>query len=212
MSKSYERGPDHGPSRGFQPLMAVLVTIYLVFAVALAHTAYVALQGRNTAALGLEASSSSASAFRELKEQIAELKQHVQQAQLGLAAANNASSDQMQQLKQQLIEQLQQPLHNTTQAAASLLQHAARVDERITQLQSHVNTINTKIAPPPAVPVGVRVEDKELHHIATHQAVCDKRGASGLTLNVTDELIAPLVIVGHNRPGYLARSIMTLMK
>jgi hypothetical protein len=43
-------------------------------------------------------------------------------------------------------------------------------------------------------------------------SVCDKRGAAGLTLNITSGLIAPLVIVGHNRPGYLAKTMMILMK
>lgn len=200
----------HYGGKGFQPLMVVLITIYLVFAVALAHTAYVALQGRSTAAQGLAASSTSISAFSELKEQIAELKQQLSEAQHSMAAAANQSSTQFEQHLQQLKQELAQDVQNTTHA--SLLSHASKVDEQFSKLQGHISSIDNKIKEPPAAPVGARVEENELHHIATHHSVCDKGGASGLSLNVSGELIAPLVIVGHNRPGYLTKTMMILLK
>lgn len=57
-----------------------------------------------------------------------------------------------------------------------------------------------------------QVADAELHHIATHGNVCDKQAAAGLSLNVTPNLVAPLVIMAHNRPGYLAKSLVSLLK
>lgn len=202
-----------GRQSNLQPLIAVLVTIYLVFAVALAHTAYVAIQGRSTAAAGREASHDSTRAFTELKNQIAELKKQLSDAQAGMAAQSSNSSSQLQanlqQLKKELAESLSTPLQHTTKAAEEMLHHTTKMDTRFADLQAHVSRINDKIKAPP---VGAHVDDSELHHIVTATSVCDKRGASGLSLNVTDELVAPLVIVGHNRPGYLAKTMMVLMK
>lgn len=207
-------GKDGNSNRGgIQPLIAVLVTIYLVFAVALAHTAYVAIQGRHTAAEGLQASHTSISAFTELKDQIAELRRQLAEAQ---AAQTNSTSSQiqqhLQQLKTELSEQLAQPLQQHKQAAQELLAQTSNIDKRFNQLQTHVTTMTEKIHAPAPTVVGARVDDKELHHIVTANSVCDKQGASGLALNVTEDLIAPLVIVGHNRPGYLAKTMMVLMK
>ena len=212
---SKDKGPQ--PGKGFRPLGIVLLTLYLVLAAGLAHTAFVTTQGRATAVQGLEASSSSALAFSELKEQIVELKKQLYEAQHGAAAATNASSTQLQQHLQQLKQELAQ---DTTKAYASLLQHAVKADERFNDLQNDVTSISSKLKEPAAVPSGpapgaqgVTVEEKELHHVVTHVSVCDKGPASqGLSLNVTDGLIAPLVVVAHNRPGYLTKTMLTLLK
>lgn len=208
-----DRDSNHSNQKGLQSLIAVLVTIYLVFAVALAHTAYVAIQGRSAAAAGLEASHDSVSAFTELRDQISELKKQLSDAQ---AAQTNSTSSQLQQqlqqLKTELTEQLSQPMQHTTKAAEELLAHTSKIDKRFNDLHSQVTSMSDKINAPAAVVQGARVEDKELHHIVTASSVCDKRGASGLTLNVTDEMVAPLVIVGHNRPGYMAKAMMVVMK
>lgn len=192
------------------PLVAALAAVYLIFAVALAHTAYIAFQGRSTASAGLHASTQSASAFTELKAELAELRKQLAESQ---AASRNASTLQLQQLKAHVTEQLRQPLNTTTAATQALLSHSQQVDKRFQELQKQVSVLNSRVQePPPAPPAGARVEDAELHHIATHDNVCDKRGAAGLTVNVTEGLVAPLVVVGHNRPGYLAKTMMILLK
>jgi hypothetical protein len=136
------RGEHHnggGRQSNLQPLIAVLVTIYLVFAVALAHTAYVAIQGRSTAAAGLEASHDSLTAFKELKDQISDLKKQLSDAQAGMAAQSSNSSVQLaanlQQLKKELAESLSTPLQHTTKAAEEMLTHTTKMDSRFADLQ-----------------------------------------------------------------------------
>jgi hypothetical protein len=90
-------------------------------------------------------------------------------------------------------------------------------------MQQHTHTAPTKTPKaaagqqnPPANTTfrcGAQVTEQDVQHIATDAAVCDPHGAAGLALNATDsQLVAPVVIVGHNRPGYLAKTVISLMK
>jgi uncharacterized membrane protein len=216
-------GRDHPPqhdsssrdkkgSSATRPLVLVLATIYLVFAVALANTAFVAMQGRSAAAHSLESSTHSLQAFSELKQQITQLRQELVAAQQGLASSSNQSSSQVQQQLAQLKQELQQPLLNTSRAAASLLDRASRMGDDLSALQHQVDTVSSKLAAPSPPPAGAHVEDKELHHIVKHAAVCNKNGASGLQLNATPQLVAPVVVVAHARAGYLAKTMVALLR
>lgn len=162
-----------GIKSGLRPMLGVLVTIYVIFAVALAHTALVAVQGRSTAAHSLEASHGSMTAFTELKQQIAELKQQLSEAQAGLAASSNSTSSQLAQLKSELKSELTQqiaaPLQQSSKATDALLDRASKLDQHVAELRSQVSSVGEKIAAPPEQPAGARVEDKELHHIGEEQ-------------------------------------------
>lgn len=161
---------------GLKPLILGLAAIYLVFAIALAHTAFVAVH---------------------------RLRQ----------PATCDTSQVVQRLQQALAEAVAQPLQNTSTAVTSLLHHAAKIEQYSAQLHSELGMLKagTAAGPPPAAH-GALVKDEELHHIATHTSICDKQGAAGLSLNVTDVLVAPVIIVGHNRPGYMAKAIMSIMR
>jgi uncharacterized membrane-anchored protein YhcB (DUF1043 family) len=199
-------------------LAAVLGTLYLVFAIFLAHTAYVASNSRSTAAAGLEASVKSIAALNEIKEQVASLKVMLTESDPAKGSSTQMQQH-MEQLKQELAAQLAQPLQHTTKAAEQLMNHSQSMEAKVQELQDHVSTLSNKVqggnAPAgnqAAATDAVRVEESELQHIATHTSICDKQGASGLQLNITDELIAPVVVVGYNRPGYMAKTMMTLLK
>jgi uncharacterized membrane-anchored protein YhcB (DUF1043 family) len=199
-------------------LAAVLGTLYLVFAVFLAHTSYVASHSRSAATAGLEASSKSIEALKDIKEQVASLKELLTEAN-PTRGSSMQMQQQMDQLKQELAAQLAQPLQHTTKAAQLLVSHSQSIEAKVQELQSHVSTLSSKVqggnapaAPAAAATDAVRVDESELQHIATHSSICDKQGASGLQLNITDELIAPVVVVGCNRPGYMAKTMMTLLK
>lgn len=49
------------------------------------------------------------------------------------------------------------------------------------------------------------------HHTGQARAACDSRNATGLQLKLTDNLVAPVVIVAHNRVHYLAKCLMKLL-
>jgi uncharacterized phage infection (PIP) family protein YhgE len=169
--REHHPGASIGIRSGIQPMLGVLVAIYIVFAVALAHTAFVAIQGRSTAALGLEASHSSATAFTELKQQIEELRKQLSDTQAGMAASSNTTSStlhqHLQQMKAEITQQIAQPLQQSSKATDALLDKASKLDERVAELHSKVNNVQDHISAPaaPAQPAGARVEDKELHHI-----------------------------------------------
>lgn len=56
------------------------------------------------------------------------------------------------------------------------------------------------------------VSHAELDHVAAEGTkACDKGAAKGLKLNLIAELVAPLVVLGHNRVGYLAHCLMMLL-
>src|SRR5690242_15470361 len=117
-------GGSIGLRNGLQPMLGVLVAIYLVFAVALAHTAFVAIQGRSTAARGLEASHDSITAFTELKQQIEELRKQLAETQ---AANSNSTSTALEQHLQQIKTELQ-PLRQSSKATDALLDKTSKLD------------------------------------------------------------------------------------
>jgi hypothetical protein len=63
-----------------------------------------------------------------------------------------------------------------------------------------------------AAAVVLQLPDHKVHHIGQARAACDRRSAAGIKLHVTDKLVAPVVIVAHNRVHYLAKCLMTLLK
>lgn len=44
------------------------------------------------------------------------------------------------------------------------------------------------------------------------RAACDKRSSAGIKLRVSDKLVAPIVIVAHNRVHYLAKCLVTIYR
>lgn len=207
---SEERAHGFSGRRKVYPFFGVLAIIYLIFAASLANTTYLAMQGKTTAVAGLEASTLSMQlqkkAFTDVQRQLEQLQQQVQD----MASSNRTSTQltqHLQQLKLDLSQQLDQVV--SRQVTKTLANQAAEFGKLNATLQAHTTLIDRRI---PQSPSGPRVADNELHHIATATSVCDKHGASGLTLDLTDDLVAPLVVVGHNRPGYMAKTIIKLMK
>jgi hypothetical protein len=52
----------------------------------------------------------------------------------------------------------------------------------------------------------------QVQHVGQARSACDKRSGQGISLKVTDALVAPVVIVAHNRVHYLAKCLMTLLR
>lgn len=89
----------------------------------------------------------------------------------------------------------------------------------LAQGSKHVNSTvpscNSSVQPLPPMQQssGAHIHHSELDHVATEgPTVCDKGVAKGLKLNVTYELVAPIVVLGHNRVSYLAHCLMVLLK
>lgn len=61
-------------------------------------------------------------------------------------------------------------------------------------------------------PGGVFLADHQVHHIGMARAACDKRSSAGIKLRVTDKLVAPIVVVAHNRVHYLAKCLVTIYR
>jgi hypothetical protein len=176
---------------------------------------YIAVQSRSKEIQSLEVGSQAVPVFTQLRRQYGDIRQELAALQLQqnlTASTNDKGFHVLNQLKQELESTVFGPLQNITGAAAMLVQKAATLDARLHELQPRNDTVGSTAAPPPAAPAGVTTEEKELHHIATHQGICDKHGASGLKLDITKDLIAPVVIVAYNRVGYLARSFISWMK
>lgn len=51
-----------------------------------------------------------------------------------------------------------------------------------------------------------------VHHAGQARSACDNRGGVGLRVNVTADLVAPLVVVAHNRVHYLAKCLVLLLR
>jgi hypothetical protein len=59
----------------------------------------------------------------------------------------------------------------------------------------------------------VQVRDADVQHVAQLGSACERLNSStanGLHLNVTDSLVAPVVILAHARAHYLAKTVLTL--
>jgi hypothetical protein len=168
------------------------------------------MRAKTTAAAGLEASTISIKiqkeAISELHQKLDHLHHQVQDREGSSSRQSDHMIQHLQQLKLDLLEQV------SSQVAKSLANQAADFAQLHHQLKEHTSLIDQKLPLAQSVPAGAHVANHELHHIATEKAVCDKNGASGLNLNITDDLLAPVVVVGHNRPGYMARTIIQLMK
>lgn len=56
------------------------------------------------------------------------------------------------------------------------------------------------------------MKDRDVNHRAQAGAACEGLDPTRLKLNTTTGLIAPVVVLSHDRPGYLGRTLMTLLK
>lgn len=59
----------------------------------------------------------------------------------------------------------------------------------------------------------VQVRDTDVQHVAKLGAACDNLNSSApnsLRLNLSDSLVAPVVILAHSRAHYLAKTFLTL--
>lgn len=59
----------------------------------------------------------------------------------------------------------------------------------------------------------VQVRDTDVQHVAKLGSACDglnSSAANSFRFNVTDSLIAPVVILAHARAHYLAKTVLTL--
>ena len=198
-----------GP-RSVQPLVGVLAVIYLVFVGSLAHTTLIAIRAKTAAAAGLETSTLSIKiqkAISQLHRKLDHLHYQVHDREESSSRQSEHVTQHLQQLKLDLLKQV------SSQVAKSLANQTSDFEKLHHQLKGHTSMIDNRESPQAqAEPTGAQVANHELHHIATEKDVCDKHDASGLTLNITEDLIAPVVLVGHNRPGYMARTIIQLMK
>lgn len=57
-----------------------------------------------------------------------------------------------------------------------------------------------------------QVTDKDVNHRGQVGAACEGLNRTRLQLNTTGDLVAPVVVLSHDRPGYLAKTLMTLLK
>ena len=59
----------------------------------------------------------------------------------------------------------------------------------------------------------LQVQDRDLSHIGRVNANCTSLGnTSGLLLNTSSTLVSPIVVVAYNRPRYLARAMVSLLR
>eukprot|EP00775_Hariotina_reticulata_P008428 gene8428-8611_t len=57
------------------------------------------------------------------------------------------------------------------------------------------------------------IRDEDLQHVGTAGAgACNPGAAQGIKLNVTQQLVAPVVVLAHNRPKYLAKTLHQLLR
>jgi hypothetical protein len=208
---------DAGPV-DWRPSNLWSTAVIVLFLLGVVNT-YIAVQGKTKANQSLAISSQALPAFKELKQQYGEIHHQLaalQQQQLGMTASFNTTG--LNQIKQELEATVVGALQNVTRSAADLLPKAATIDAQLLKLQQRIDAVASTATPPPppppqpAAPSEVITELKELQHVATHHNICHSHGASGLKLDITDDLIAPVVIVAYNRVGYLARSFIGLMK
>jgi hypothetical protein len=72
------------------------------------------------------------------------------------------------------------------------------------------------VCPPPSCccRTQVPVADHQVHHVGRARSACDKQGGAGIKLDAAANsgLVAPVVIVAHNRVHYLAHCLMTVLK
>lgn len=52
----------------------------------------------------------------------------------------------------------------------------------------------------------------EVGHVGQPDEACDTRGGRGLTLPPGDKLVAPVVVIAHKRPDYLAKAMVSLLR
>lgn len=72
-----------------------------------------------------------------------------------------------------------------------------------------VRTVEASPCPPPS---GVSIQTSELEYQG-HEgtSVCQQGAAKGVQLEITEELISPLVVVAHDRVHYLAKAMLSLL-
>jgi hypothetical protein len=58
-----------------------------------------------------------------------------------------------------------------------------------------------------------QIRDEDLQHVGTAgDHACNPGTAPGIKLNVTKKLVAPVVVLAHNRPKYLAKTLLQLLR
>lgn len=55
------------------------------------------------------------------------------------------------------------------------------------------------------------MKDRDVNHRG-QIAACEGLDPSRLRLNTTTGLVAPVVVLSHDRPGYLGKTLVTLLK
>lgn len=200
--------------------MQVLVCLAMIFfAVSLASTARLAVIGRADADRSIQASGGTIEEVQAVHKLLVELRQQLEATKEASVSSTNRTGTnvlhQLQDVRQHLLHAANVTSQTSTVAAA-LLEHATQMGQGIQALQQHVDAMQGKVAarsaPPAPAAAAARVEDKELHHIATHGDICDKGAAQGIRLNVTQQLVAPLVVMAHARPDYLAKAMVILYR
>lgn len=58
----------------------------------------------------------------------------------------------------------------------------------------------------------VQVKDRDVNHRGQVGAACQELDQTRLKLNTNSSLIAPVVVLSHDRPEYLGKTLMTLLK
>lgn len=57
-----------------------------------------------------------------------------------------------------------------------------------------------------------QIKDTDANHRRAVGTACTGLDHSRLRLNVTEGLVAPVVVLSHDRTGYLAKTMMILLK
>jgi hypothetical protein len=58
----------------------------------------------------------------------------------------------------------------------------------------------------------MQVPQAQAHHVSQAHSACDTQSGPGINLAVSEALVAPVVIVAHNRVHYLAKCLMTVLR
>lgn len=60
--------------------------------------------------------------------------------------------------------------------------------------------------------MAVQVDDHDINHRGQVGVACRGLDSTRLKLNTSSSLVAPVVVLSHDRPEYLGKTLMTLLK
>lgn len=60
--------------------------------------------------------------------------------------------------------------------------------------------------------MAVQVNDHDINHRGQVGVACRGLDSTRLKLNTSSSLVAPVVVLSHDRPEYLGKTLMTLLK